>query len=384
MRPMPTRRALLAGIGCSVAASPLTTPVAFAALPGDSRLVVVILRGAMDGLDALRPIGDPMLARLRPDLATPDGLRLTGTQAMHPALAPLAPLWDAGQLGFVQAVSTPYRDKRSHFDGQDILEAGTAGEVPDLVRRDGWLNRWLATRSDAHARTAFAVGREEMLLLRGAAPHSAWAPDARLGLDGATRDLLLHVYHDDPLFRGAAATALELAGDGLDAQGLRAEQALFAFAADQLRADARIAALSLGGWDTHRNQRHHLARALDRLAGGILRLRDDLGPAWDRTVVLAMTEFGRTVAQNGTGGTDHGTGGTMILAGGGLGGGRIWGDWPGLSETALLDRRDLMPTDDVRRYAAWALRGLFGTERAALERLVFPGLDMGRDPGLLA
>ena len=127
-----------------------------------------------------------------------------------------------------------------------------------------------------------------------------------------------------------------------------------------------------------------MRRALSALSSGILRLQSDLGPVWGRTTVLVMTEFGRTAFENGSRGTDHGTGGTMILAGGAVKGGQVWGDWPGLAEAQLLDRRDLMPTRDVRAYAAWTLHGLFGTGRGALSSVVFPGLDMGSDPGLLA
>lgn len=385
----PDRRTVLTMLGCSVAASPLMTPMAFAALPSDNRLVVVILRGAMDGMDALQPYGDPGLRRLRPEFAIGPGrgprggaIDLTGFHALHPALAPLMPMWRAGDLGFVQAVSTPYRDGRSHFDGQDILEAGTAGDVEPRAARDGWLNRLLPLMPGASARTAFAVGREEMLILRGGADRSSWAPDARLDMAPATADLLLHAYHDDPLFRATAQEAFGLAGEMPPVEGRRGD-VLFAFAARQLRQDARIAALSLGGWDTHRNQAGQLGRALEALSAGLLRLQADLGPVWDRTTVLIMTEFGRTAFANGTRGTDHGTGGTMILAGGALNGGTVWGDWPGLKEAQLLDRRDLMPTRDVRAYAAWALHGLFGTGRTALSSVVFPGLDMGPDPSLL-
>ncbi|WP_179380126.1 DUF1501 domain-containing protein [Jannaschia marina] len=381
------RRELLGYLGCSAAAFPLMTPVSFAAVPTvESRLAVVILRGAMDGLDVLQPYGDPALRALRPgfEIGPERGaLDLTGFHALTPHLADLLPLWEAGDLGFAQATSTPYRDGRSHFDGQDILEAGTAGEVPPLVGRDGWLNRLLPHLPQADGRTAFAVGREEMLILRGNAPRSSWAPDARLDLAPATADLLLHSYHDDPLFRASAEQALGLAAESAEIDGQR-EEALFGFAAAQLREDARIAALSIGGWDTHRGQATQIRRALRGLSTGLMRLRDDLGPVWDKTMVLVMTEFGRTAFENGTLGTDHGTGGTMILAGGALRGGRVWGDWPGLAEANLLDRRDLMPTRDVRAYAAWALHGLFGTGRTALATDVFPGLDIGADPGLLA
>ncbi|PWJ17020.1 DUF1501 domain-containing protein [Jannaschia seohaensis] len=383
------RRRFLTTGACSLAAAPLVSPMAFASLPSDHRLVVVILRGAMDGLDVLQPYGDPDLARLRPEFAigpAAGALDLTGFHAMHPGLEDLLPLWRAGELGFAQAVSTPYRDGRSHFDGQDILEAGTAGEVPPMIGRDGWLNRLLGVLPGVEGRTAFAIGREDMLLLRGAAPHAAWAPDARLEMAAATRDLLTHIYHDDPLFRDRAAEALRLSAQGPSAKRGQGDgvEALFGFAASQLAADSRIAALSLAGWDTHRRQDRALLPPLRRLARGILTLRDGLGPVWARTTVLAMTEFGRTAAHNGTRGTDHGTGGAMIAAGGAIAGGQVWGGWPGLAEADLLDRRDLMPLRDVRAYAAWALHGLFGVDRGVLSRVVFPGLEMGTDPGLLA
>ncbi|WP_371157369.1 DUF1501 domain-containing protein [Jannaschia sp. 2305UL9-9] len=387
MGPTLSRRRLLTGVGCSLAAAPLITPMAFAEMPSDNRLVVIILRGAMDGLDALQPYGDPALRVLRPgfDIGPAAGaIDLTGFHALHPGLGALAPMWRQGQLGFAQAVSTPYRGRRSHFDGQDILEAGTAGEVPDAQHRDGWLNRLLGAMPGATGRTAFAIGRDDMLLLRGDAPRATWAPDARLDLAQATQDLLLHQYHNDPLFRDNAQKALSLSAEGLgdDAPTRDADGALFAFAAARLREESRIAALSLPGWDSHRGQRNQVTRMFRRLSDGILRLQADLGPHWDRTMVVAMTEFGRTAAENGTQGTDHGTGGTLILAGGALKGGRVWGDWPGLAEAQLLDRRDLMPTRDVRAYAAWALRGLFGTDAGLLSRVVFPGLEMGEDPRL--
>jgi uncharacterized protein (DUF1501 family) len=156
------------------------------------------------------------------------------------------------------------------------------------------------------------------------------------------------------------------------------------FAAGRLRGDTRIAAFSLGGWDTHRGQNSALQRPLSRLQRIILRLQNQSGPqVWGRTTLIAMTEFGRTARQNGSAGTDHGTGGVIVLAGGALRGGRVFGGWPGLSEAALYDRRDLMPTSDVRAWAAWAMRGLFGLDRAVLEGAVFPGVQMGSDPGLI-
>ncbi|WP_151718527.1 DUF1501 domain-containing protein [Gemmobacter serpentinus] len=406
-------------LGCSAAASPWLTTVTLAqAAPsmGDHRLIVVILRGAMDGLDALRPMGDPDFMLRRPTLAESGGpgLPLDGFFALHPSLAGLAPLWGAEELGFVHATSTPYRNKRSHFDGQDILEAGTGLDVPQPEVRDGWLNRMLHVVPGMQAETAYAIGREAMPLLAGAAPVRSWVPDQRLKLSPQARSLLEQVYHDDPLFHEAAMEAMDLADDlrledvararaaleaadpdapmedpmmarpsGLPGRKLADIDALASFAAGRLQGETRIAAFSLSGWDTHRRQAGALGESLSGLERMILKLRTDLGPVWDKTVMLCMTEFGRTAAENGSQGTDHGTGGAMIMAGGALRGGRVLGDWPGLSETALYDRRDLMPTSDVRAWAAWIMRSMYGLDRTVLEGAVFPGLEMGPDPRLL-
>ena len=378
-------------LGCSAAAHPLMSSVTFAALPGENRLVVIILRGAMDGLDAIQPYGDPMLRRLRRDLsAGPENgaLDLDGFYALHPRLSPLLPLWQRGELAFAHAVSTPYRDKRSHFDGQDVLEAGTGNDLPVDRRVGGWLNRLLQAMPGATAETAYSVGIEQMRILAGEAAHLSWAPRASLSLSPQAEMLLEHVYHDDPLFRDAARDAVQIGAATPQAgklQGPTADaEALGAFAASRLNAASRIAAFSIAGWDSHANQAGVLGRALDRLAAAILALRDGLGPNWGRTTVLAMTEFGRTVRENGTAGTDHGTGGALLMAGGAIRGGRAFGDWPGLGEGQLYADRDLLPTRDIRAYAGWAMHGLFGLERGLLERTVFPGLDLGGDPGILA
>ncbi len=383
-------------LGCSAAASPLLTTMTLADAPWDDRLVVIILRGAMDGLDVVRPVGDGDLAGLRPTLAAgPEALPLDGFFAMHAGLGALMPLWAAGELAFVHAVSTPYRDKRSHFDGQDILEAGTGRDVPVGAVQGGWLNRMLGAMPGIDAQTGFVVGDPAMLLMTGEVPVTGWAPETVLALSEQSRRLIEAVYHDDPLFRTAAAEAVGLAqtlGDPVDAGSIARGgggrrpspgQSLGAFAAARLRGQTRIAAFSLAGWDTHGNQQAALTGSLRSLADAVLALRDGLGPVWGRTTVLAMTEFGRTARENGTRGTDHGTGGAMLAAGGAVRGGRVLGAWPGLAEADLYDRRDLMPTADVRRYAGWAMRGLFRTDAGLIDRTVFPGLDMGKDPGLL-
>ncbi len=386
-----------AALGCSAAASPLLTPVAFADAPGDNRLVVIILRGGMDGIDALRPLGDPAFAALRPGLHTGDHIDLDGFWGLHPGLEALLPLWQAGEVGAVQATSTPYRGKRSHFDGQDILEAGILRTGGDP---SGWLNRLLTTLPGAQAETAYAIGREQMAILSGPASVSRWSPDADLRLSGQAQRLLELVYHDDPLFRDAASQAIEIAAlvkeqdlvaeddpatmsmmEAVQSSGVHVN--LAEFAAARLRGETRIASFSLGGWDTHQNQKYSLTRSLRRLSDTILTLRAQLGPVWDKTAVLCLTEFGRTAFENGTQGTDHGTGGAMLYAGGAMRGGMVGGAWPGLDEAALFERRDVLPTSDVRALVGWVIRGMFGTAASDIESVVFPDLDLGDDPGLL-
>ena len=382
-----SRRALLVrslGAACCFAASPLVTPIVLASAPGENRLVVIILRGAMDGLSAFPPLGDPALAAMRPRLGSARGvLELNHRFGLHPALAPLLPLWRRGELAVAQAVATPYRDKRSHFDGQDLLETG--GGDPGALH-DGWLNRALTLMPGARAETALSVGNEGMLLLRGKAPTLAWSPGDNLRLGNDDRGLLSQLYRGDPLFLRAAREARRLAAvagptarasnDGTDP--------IARFAGERLAADARIAAFSIGGWDTHFGQANAIVPPLKQLASAITTLAGSLGPAWDRTLVIAMTEFGRTARENGSGGTDHGTGGAALLAGGAVRGGRIYGKWPGLRERALYQGRDLMPTTDVRTFAAVALAELFGIERALIERDVFPGLEIGAKHTFLA
>ncbi len=406
-----SRRRFLTALGCSAAASPLLTPVSFASGAWDNRLVVIILRGGMDGLDVVRPYGDADFAKLRgraqqAKMGGENGPQdLDGFFALHPALSGLMPLWQAGELGFAHAVSTPYRDKRSHFDGQDLLEAGSV-DVSGIAR-DGWMNRLLQSYAGTSGETAYAVGRGDMLLMKGAAPVANWSPDAGLyGLSEQGARLAGHMMKSDPLFEAAFAEALALSegGSGMEMAGESSEMVMSAmsenasnaakggghkqiaeFAAGKLREESRIAAFSLNGWDTHAKQGRALVRPLNRLGDVVTTLKDKLGSdVWGKTAVVAMTEFGRTAKLNGNGGSDHGTGGLMVMSGGALRGKRVWADWPGLNEANLYGRRDLMPTRDVRAYSGWLMHGLFGLDKSLIETAIFPGLDMGSDPRLLA
>lgn len=384
-----SRRQMLARsglIGCSLAASPLLTPLSLANAPWSGRLVVIILRGGMDGLDVVRPIGDPAFAALRPTLAKGDPpLDLDGHFALHPALKGLMPLWQQEELGFVHAVSTPYRDKRSHFDGQDLLEAGTQ----DLTGagRDGWLNRLIQQMPQIEAETAYGIGQGALKVLNGPAPVANWTPEAALGLSPQALRLAEQMMKRDPQMHAALSEAKMLSrvrSDQPQERGGSAHVQIAQFAADRLRGPARIAAFSLNGWDTHRAQARTLPRSLGQLSDVILTMKQDLGRAiWSQTAVVAMTEFGRTARENGTGGTDHGTAGLLVMAGGAIRGGRVFGRWPGLKDQALYQGRDLMPTNDVRAPVAWIMRGMTSLPTSTLQTKVFPGLDMGVDPQVL-
>ncbi|MEM1274411.1 MAG: DUF1501 domain-containing protein [Pseudomonadota bacterium] len=386
-----TRRNLLKGVGmlgCSAAAYPLMTDITFASAPWDGRLVVIVLRGAMDGLDVLRPVGDRNFAALRSPFGA-TATDLDGFFSMHDGLSDVLPLWRTGDLAFAHAVSTPYRDERSHFDGQDMLEAGSGQNIATAQVRDGWLNRLLQTTPGIEAETGFAIGRDNPRILIGDAPVANWSPETQLRLGPAAEGLLAEIYHDDPLFRDAAAEAVALARsvETMDSSGGpapgRPERAIAEFAAAKMQQDTRVVSFSISGWDTHRGQANAMPNLLERLSDTILTLRQGLGETWSQTAVLAVTEFGRTARENGSGGTDHGTGGAMVMAGGAIRGGQVYTRWPGLSEADLYDRRDLMPTADVRSYAGWVMHALMGQDRSTIEGTIFPGLDLGQNPNVI-
>lgn len=373
-----SRRGFLAG-ACCAAAAPVLTPVTFAAMPGDNRFVTIILRGAMDGLDLVQPYGDPAFAALRPKLAlTPDIglLDLDGFFGLNPAASALMPLWKAGHLSFVHAVSTPYRDQRSHFDGQDILETGGI----DKSQKSGWLNRALAVIPRSDARKAIDINTSMELILTGPNQADSWSSQSDFSLADDEIAFLDRLYSRDPLFAKAfdEAKTTDKAADLLytDAKRGSGIADMAKLAGGMLREQYRVASFSINGWDTHVGQAGQFKKAAGDLATAIVSLKEALGEdAWSKTVVVAMTEFGRTARENGTSGTDHGTGGLAVLAGGGVAGGKVLGQWPGLGEGKLLDERDLMPTGDVRELAAAMLYRQFDIKPGNLTSKVFPGLS---------
>jgi uncharacterized protein (DUF1501 family) len=361
----------------------------------DPRMLVIVLRGALDGLAAVAPVGDPDWIALRGDKAlTLDGkapaLALDKMFALNPAMPNVHRLYQAGAATIVHAAATPYRE-RSHFDGQDVLESGLMR--PGAVST-GWLNRALAAlepAGSAKPRNAFAVGPIAPLVVRGPAPVLSWTPPRLPPASDDTAMRLLDLYrHTDPALArvleermGLAEIARDGGMDGGQARPAAAAQvrAFFAESAGtaakfMARPDGpRIGALAFDGWDTHANEgalEGRLAMLLSALDGAIAAIETNMGDAWRETAVAVITEFGRTARVNGTDGTDHGTGTVAFLAGGALKGGRVVADWPGLKEANLHEKRDLKPTTDLRAVLKGLLRDHLRMEEAALASKVFP------------
>jgi uncharacterized protein (DUF1501 family) len=387
------RRAFLK-LSTGAALLPLPGP-ALAADAGPRRLIVVLLRGAVDGLSIVVPYGDKAYAEHRPTLAVPrpgatdGGLALDADFALHPSLGALMPLWAERQLAFIHAAGSP-DPTRSHFDAQRYIETGTPGQdrTPD-----GWMNRLLAAMPPPHGPTeAIALGATVPRILWG---RMAVANVARRGGAGgrlpfdepAVAAAFDRLYAgDDPLGRayreGRAARAqltadLEGADKNADggappAYGTPAEMARLArlIAADPT---IRLAFADYGGWDTHVNQKGPLAARLKALGTGLDTLAKGLGPLWADTVVVVLSEFGRTVAENGDHGTDHGHGNAIWLLGGAVAGGKVYGEWPGLAPDKLYQRRDLAVTTDFRCALAAILERHLRLDDKALAA-VFPAL----------
>ncbi|GAB4069836.1 DUF1501 domain-containing protein [Ancylobacter sonchi] len=396
-----SRRAVL-GTSGALFAWAFMPRFAFAAGGRDARFVCIVLRGALDGLATVAPVGDPAYAGLHGDLALSlDGeipaLPLDGFFALHPSMPNFARLYKAGQASVVHAAATGYRE-RSHFDGQDVLESGQP--APGRTET-GWLNRFLAglpAGERVASAGALGVGPVAPLVVRGPAPVLGWSPAVLppAGDDLADRLVALYAERDPALHRmlieglktedliAMNGPAIRREGGPADPKGMSRT----ALGAARLLAQddgPRIAGLAFEGWDTHANEggvKGQLANRLRGLDDAIGVFAGTLGPKWRDTAVMVVTEFGRTAAINGTRGTDHGTGTVVLLAGGAIRGGRVIADWPGLSDAALLDGRDLRPTTDVRAVAKGILADLFGAPAGYLAREVFPdtaGLSPLRD-----
>jgi uncharacterized protein (DUF1501 family) len=384
---MTSRRGLLLG-GASFAAWAYLPKFARAADGRDPRLIVVILRGALDGLATVAPVGDADYAGLHGSIAlSPDGphaaVMLDSFFALHPSMPEFARMYRDRHAAVIHAVATSYRD-RSHFDGQDVLESGFAG--PGRVQ-SGWLNRALeALPRGERVTSALAVGPTTPLVLRGAAPTVGWAPVALPQADDDTAMRLVELYrHLDSALASALSQGLQLdkvaQGDDMKpkpgANGAAAMRQVARGAAKLMSADdgPRIAALAFDGWDTHANEGGpvgRLAQLLSGLDGALSEFESGLGERWRDTVVVVATEFGRTARINGTEGTDHGTGTIALLAGGAVKGGRVIADWPTLKPASLYEGRDLKPTTDLRAVIKGVLADHLGIGERALAETVFP------------
>jgi len=379
-------------------------PAAWAATAegGPKRLIVIFLRGAVDGLNVVVPYAERTYYEVRPTIAIGaqgtdlGALPLDGRFGLNPALASLLPLWTERKLAFVHAAGSPDAT-RSHFDAQLFIENGTPG---DGTTRDGWMNRLLAALPEPHGPTdAVSVGPTLPQILRGELP----AANLRLGPEAARLTPLdrpeisrafdrLYAGNDalSEAYRQARAARVELLGD-LASEMRQADNGAplpsgfpleAARLAHLIRRDRkiRLAFASLGGWDTHVNQgkgKGQLANRLQPLGDGLATLAKGLGKDWDDTVVVVISEFGRTVHENGNGGTDHGHGNVVWVLGGPVRGGHVYGDWPGLAKAQLYQGRDLAVTTDYRTIFATILERHLGLDDRQLVQ-IFPGLPPAR------
>nr|WP_321938619.1 DUF1501 domain-containing protein [Paraburkholderia sp. J8-2] len=361
MTVMVSRRHFLRVAAAGAGAMLVAPQIVFASVATERRFVFVIQRGAADGLNIVVPYAEPAYATLRGPLAIDidRATKLDGTFALHPSLVQLAQMYGEKQALFVHAIASPYRD-RSHFDGQNVLETG--GRAPYQVK-DGWLNR-LVAMLPASRENAIALAPTVPLALRGPVQVSSYAPSA---LPAASDDLLTRVsalYEADPQLRSLWISAMNARGLAGDASARQDPASVGKLAASFLaRPDGpRIAMIETSGWDTHSAQNARLANQLKALDTMLASLRDGLGAAWDKTTVLVATEFGRTAAANGTGGTDHGQASVAMLVGGAVAGGHVQADWPGLRTADLYESRDLKPTASLDALIAGAAAESLGLD----------------------
>lgn len=379
------RRELLRAMGLTALASQVPG-LAFANAATDARLVLVVLRGAVDGLALAASYGDGNYRKVRGELAisrpgsSKGLLDLDGFFGLHPSLEGVHTLFADGEATVVHAVASPYR-ARSHFDGQDLLESGgsTVGGL-----RDGWLNRALAPIASDHE-IAVALAQNTPLVLRGDNSVMSWAPSRLPDADANTIARLRRLYAGDDFFaarleqalnsrdiaEGMSGSSRRRGNDARQFEELMSSAARFLVAPD----GPRIAVVELGGWDTHANQGAESGALANRFAAldtGLANLRRGLGDTWQSTAVAVVTEFGRTVHVNGTRGTDHGTATAALLVGGAVKGGQVIADWPGLGQNDLYAGRDLQPTTDLRSMFKGLLEQHLGIGAGFIEKTVFP------------
>lgn len=384
--PQSVNRRQFMGMAAAVGMSAMLPFPSFAKTRSDNIFIWISLRGAMDGLNVVVPYADPDYLELRPNIGLkPDQLlKLDNFFGLHPSLKQCHQWYESKELSFVHACSTAYRE-RSHFDGQKILENGTS----DPFNTHGWLNRLLTLSSEKY--DGIAIDSGSPLIMQGESTVASWYPN-RLKTRDKQIELLEELFQSDQMLSANFESVMkidELVGD----QGVGKQfKSLMGKAGDILSADngPNIAALELGGWDTHANQgivNGRLSIQLKTLDAGLAALKDSLGSHWNNTVIIAASEFGRTAKENGTKGTDHGTGNVMLVAGGamankasnvsstGSSGGQVIANWPGLSPKDLYQGRDLKPTTDMRG----VIKGVLGQHLSIKTKqldTIFPDSEM--------
>lgn len=366
-------RRIFLGASAALTATLGLPRMSFASAGDDQRFVFIIQRGAADGLATVAPVGDPDYAGIRRDFArdSAGGAMLDSFFALHPALSGTAKLYAAKEALFVHAVASPYRE-RSHFDGQNILETGGSRAYQ---RQDGWMNRLVGLLPAAEGK-ALAIAPTIPPALRGPRQVSSYAPSALPDASGGLMSRVAMLYAGDAQLHALWSQAVATRAMAGDQAATRRENgaATGELAAKLLGSTngTRIAFIETEGWDTHANQRGALARQLGNLDALLAALKSGLGGVWPNTLVIVATEFGRTAAPNGTGGTDHGTASVAMLLGGAVAGGRVISDWPGLSRGALYEGRDLKPTTALDALIAGALAQHYGLEPGRAMGVLFP------------
>ena len=364
-------------------------------------LVVIFQRGAADGLNVVAPFFEPRYYQLRPNVniarpsasvTTPNGsIDLDGRFALHPSLQPLKPLWDSGQLAIVHAAGSP-DTSRSHFDAQEFMECGT----PGVKREDGWLNRALPlSTTNGSPMRAVALGTKMPRTLKGDRSALAMNDLSKFQFgDPATSGILERLYGQSAdvglkqqgtgIFEAARAIeairqqpTTPVAGSQYVGEfGRRLQQVARLIKAD---VGVEVAFVDMDGWDHHANEVGQMSTMLREFGTSLAAFSRDLGDKLADTVIVTMSEFGRTAAENGNGGTDHGHGGVMMVLGGPVRGGSMYGPWPGLEPEQLFEQRDLAVTTDFRDVLGELVRVHLGQKAD----LVFPGYTVGKGLGLL-
>ena len=386
---MLTRRQALKLMGQASAATvlgPMRRALGAAAPSPDARLVVILLRGGLDGLAAVPPHGDPEFALRRPqrlasaDEAAPAPIDLDGMFGLHPDLSPLKAWFDAGELLIAHAIGlTPRRPAHvsAHLAAQRLLASGR--DTADI--RDGWLNRALGGLG-ADAELGLAAGRATPLIFRGPAAVRLYTPPRLPKVQADMLQRLDALYANDPLLQPtfarvrAAINAEQGRRWRWDPSVRRPTFRVFCDAMGESLAQPngpRLAALDAHGWDTHAQQSAQLPALFAELVDGLQGLRTSLEPVWRHTVVLVVTEFGRAVDLNRDAGTEHGAASVAFALGGAVAGGRVVGSWPGLNRSGLAESRDLQVTTDLRALFKAALRDHLGLAASFIDDRVFPG-----------